>query len=51
MLIVGALGFTFIYVSPYSVIVIGIYLALWVAIGITGWFAYNNMKVSRRRVA
>ena len=51
MLILGALAFTFIYVSPYSVIVIGIYLILWTLIGITGWFAYKNMKVSRRRVA
>lgn len=51
MLILGALAFTFIYVSPYSLIVIGIYLTLWCAIGITGWFAFKNMKVSRRRVA
>jgi len=51
ILVVGALAFTFIYVSPYSLIVIGVYLVLWIGIALTGYIAYGNMKIARRRVA
>ena len=50
ILVFGALAFTFIYVSPYSVIVVGVYLLLWIGIILTGYVAYQNMKVARRRV-
>jgi len=51
ILVLGALAFCFIYVSPQSVIVVGIYLVLWIGIAVTGYIAYGSMKLSRRRVA
>ena len=51
ILVLGAVGLTFIYVSPYAVIVVGIYLFLISMILLIGRFSLHNMKLSRRRVA